>query len=198
MFISKVLAAEAAGAVGVVVVNSAAAELVPMGTDPQGTQTLIPAVLVPGETGSQLLKALGQGGGGSGGGQGVRLRLSFPDGNAGPVAASAAAAAQQQQKHEKQAQRAAQAAAQAQHRVHAQQAAAAGGAPAGGDPAAGGGKPQQVELLMSAGAQVWLFNKVAAGNPADPSAAFQRILAQLQSHFVQQHATGGGGATGGG
>lgn len=64
--------------------------------------------------------------------------------------------------------------------------AAAGGLRAGRGPAGGRGAAQavqqQVELVMSPQAQLWLFNKVAA-NSKDPSAAFSKILGQIQAHF---------------
>lgn len=154
MFVQKVLAVQAAGAVAAVVVNTDSDELMSMGTDQKGSQSDIPAVLVPGRTGVQLLSALGYGttpaGVGPAGDGSARLRLYGTDqGASGDGSAHAQHAEQQQTQQGRQQQ-------------------------------------QQVELLMSQHAQVWLFNKVAASGGADPSAAFSRILAQLQAHFAQR------------
>lgn len=153
MFVEKVLAAQAAGALAAVVVNTDAGELMSMGTDQKGTQSDIPAVLVSGDTGAQLLQALREAaapGGASSAGS-VRVRLHGP----GRQARSGGGAAQPQH-----------AAQQGQQQAQQGQ--------------------QQVELLLSQRAQVWLFNKVAASGATDTSAAFARILAQLQAHFAQQ------------
>jgi shikimate 5-dehydrogenase len=163
MFVHKAAAAQAAGAVGVVVVNSEPA-LMAMGTDESGSQADIPAVLLPSRQGGVLLAALhggGGGGGGGAGGSGVRLRLYAPR--------EAAAAAERCE------------------------AAAGGGLPGGGG---GEARAQQVQLLMSPQAQLWLFNRVAAGG-SDPGATFARLLSQVQHHF-QHHPPDSDGGPGGG
>ncbi|KAL4439416.1 hypothetical protein ABPG77_008745 [Micractinium sp. CCAP 211/92] len=82
MFVNKVLAVQAAGAVAAVVVNTEAQGLMSMGTDHKGTQSSIPAVLVSGHTGAQLLRALeeplGSESVGSEGAGSVHLRLHGP------------------------------------------------------------------------------------------------------------------------
>lgn len=177
MFVEKALALQAAGAVAMVVVNSEAGELMAMGTDAQGSQTAIPAVMLSGADGGVLLQHLmggggsgnsssGKAGGSSGGINGsdgdnaiadssrVRLRL-YADALPGGPASS-----EQQQC----------------------------GVEAGASTAAAdksGPRRQQVELLMSQEAQLWLFKRVAETS-SDPSAAFALILQQIQEHFLQQ------------
>ena len=67
MFVEKALRAQQAGAVGVVVLNTDASLLMPMGSDQQGSQTDAPAVLIAGDDGGALLKALAAAQGAGGG-----------------------------------------------------------------------------------------------------------------------------------
>ena len=71
MFVEKALRLQMAGAVGMLVVNSAGVDLLPMGTDTQGTQTAIPAVMLSAADGGALLGALH-------GGATPRVRLHAP------------------------------------------------------------------------------------------------------------------------
>lgn len=183
MFVDKAVQLQAAGAVGMVVVNSDSSELMAMGTDAQGTQTAIPAVLLTGADGGVLLNALLSGGaGGSSGGSSEKSSSS--DGSSGNTGS------------------------RVRLRLHVaplgdgQEGAADGGEctasePAGGEQCSGeasattapagvlGPQRQQIELLMSPAAQMWLFKRVADGS-ADPSAAFSGILQQIQEHFLTQ------------
>lgn len=143
---------------GVVVVNTHPTELMGMGTDAQGTQSDIPAVLVNGADGQGLLQELLAPSSVDGtGGSALRLRLSAAAGQAAPGGAGTSATAG--------------AGAGGQCGVEAQQQQAK--------------RAQQVELLMSARAQHWLFHRLAADN-RNANAALKRVLAQLQAHFVAQ------------
>ena len=166
-----------------VVVNSEAGELMAMGTDSQGTQTAIPAVMLSGADGGMLLQELlGSGGGGSssssgkegsrsssGGGGGKGTSQDSSSGGSSCTAGSS----------------------RIRLRLYAD---ALPGGPDSGEQQCGAGttaadkagpRRQQVELLMSQEAQTWLFKKVAETS-ADPSAAFALILQQIQEHFLQQ------------
>ncbi|KAL4855837.1 Alpha-mannosidase I [Chlorella vulgaris] len=193
LFIQKALAAQQAGAVAVVVVNTDD-QLMAMGTDEHGSQTDIPAVMLSAADGGALLAALvapdatsngngsssgsnsGTSSGSSGSGdssgspQGsVRLRLfSSREAVAAGVpsdrcAAAAGGGGAQAQQAQQQAQQQQQ---QLQH---------------------------QVELLMSPQAQAWLFSRMAAGGK-DPNKALAQILGQLQAHFQASTAAEAQGA----
>lgn len=184
MFVEKALALQAAGAVVMVVVNSEAGELMAMGTDSQGSQTAIPAVMLSGADGGMLLQQLmGSGGiGTSSGGIGTSSS-GKAGGSSGSISSGDGDIATADSSR-------------VRLRLYAD---ALPGGPAGseqqqcGAEAAAstaaadksGPRRQQVELLMSQEAQLWLFKRVAETS-SDPSAAFALILQQIQEHFLQQ------------
>lgn len=188
MFVDKALALQAAGAVAMVVVNSEAGELMAMGTDAQGSQTAIPAVMLNGADGGTLLQELmgggsdGSGGkGGGGGGSSSKGGSAESSGNGGSGGGSSGAPGSSSR---------------VRLRLFAD--ALPGGPGSGEEQQCGseaaasaaaaeksGPRRQQVELLMSQEAQMWLFKRVAESS-SDPSAAFARILQQIQEHFLQQ------------
>ncbi len=184
MFVDKALALQVAGAVAMVVVNSEAGELMAMGTDAQGTQTAIPAVMLSGADGGMLLQELlGSGGGGSSGSGKEGSSSSSSSGGGGGKGSSQDSSSGVSSGTD--------GSSRIRLRLYAD---ALPGGPDSGEQQCGAGtaeadkagpRRQQVELLMSQEAQTWLFKKVAETS-ADPSAAFALILQQIQEHFLQQ------------